>query len=157
MRMNAAAKDKVGQALVVQTNDIQVNYTPAATPAREANYYLLGDFNNWKYNQAVKMDDKGNGIYEATITVTADNCYWRIFGQKAVDDQDIDQSLGCATNGSTATEDFVVWNNPQTMLLEKAASMSLPSTQSLPLYREGTDFRIVYDRSHYNWGAAPSD
>ena len=119
MRMNAAAKDKVGQALVVQTNDIQVNYTPAATPAREANYYLLGDFNNWKYNQAVKMDDKGNGIYEATITVTADNCYWRIFGQKAVDEQDNDQSLGCATNGSTATEDFVVWNNPQTMLLEK--------------------------------------
>ena len=48
MRMNAAAKDKVGQALVVQTNDIQVNYTPAATPAREANYYLLGDFNNGK-------------------------------------------------------------------------------------------------------------
>ena len=150
MRMNAAAKDKVGQALVVQTNDIQVNYTPAATPAREANYYLLGDFNNWKYNQAVKMDDKGNGIYEATITVTADNCYWRIFGQKAVDEQDNDQSLGCATNGSTATEDFVVWNNPPGLgddaFGENRQVCDYFRRSQLPLYREGFDLRIVYDR-----------
>lgn len=158
MRMNAAAKDKVGQALVVQTNDIQVNYTPAATPAREANYYLLGDFNNWKYDQAVKMDDKGNGIYEATITVTADNCYWRIFGQKAVDEQDNDQSLGCATNGSTATEDFVVWNNPQTMLLEKTGKYVITFDAVNFRYTvKGLISELYMTGSHYNWGAAPSD
>ncbi|MBR1643945.1 MAG: DUF5115 domain-containing protein [Bacteroidales bacterium] len=94
--LKGAAVDGEGQAVRVETNAIDFTYRPIPTPDVEEEYYLVGGFNNWNLSPSgsIKMEAKGNGVFEAVVNDVPENCYWKVFGKAAVEAADWDYGFG---------------------------------------------------------------
>lgn len=106
-----------GQALAaeVASNEVAVRYLPAATPAAEGGYYILGDFCGWSADKAMPMTDKGGGVFEAEFEATADSWY-KFFPASAITtDVNWDAAIGSNIDGDTSAENFLVWSNAQAL------------------------------------------
>ncbi len=155
LSVEAVGSTAEGEAFSATSNEVTLKYTPGATPELESAYYLVGDFNSWTLDKSVPLADKGNGLFQATVTVPA-NCYWKIFGESAIDAQDWSQALGCAVNGSTATSDFVSWNQGS-----EVQSMMIGQAGEYVITFDAVNFRytvapkvdeLYFTGSYYNWG-----
>lgn len=140
LQLKTQCKTNTGTSYLGSGNEVDLKFTPVPTPEREASYYLVGGFNNWALDKSVPMVDKGNGVYEAVVTAGAD-CYWKIFGEKAVDAQDWGQALGNAVNGNEASTGFVTWNDGA-------------EPQAMKIAAEG-DYVITFDAVNYTYRCVP--
>lgn len=161
LSLNVAAKNAKGTSFSVKSNEVAAAYTPGPTPEVESAYYLVGGFNNWVLDKSVPMTAKGDGTFQATVEVTAGDCYWKIFGAKAVAAADWSQGLGCVTNGSTATSDFIKWNDGA-----EAQSMMIKEAGTYIITFDAVNFRysvapkvaeLYFTGSNYNWGGSAAD
>jgi len=106
-----AAVDGEGQAYALTSNDVTVTYKATALPdqAHESAYYYVGGYNGWNLSSPTPMTANGDGTYSCTIEI-GDGEWYKFAAQSTVDAVDWNTVLGCETNGSTATSDFLVLN-----------------------------------------------
>lgn len=105
------------QGLSVESEEMEISLTPNATPEIDPKgYVMMGDWQNWTITTATKMEDKGNGIYQAKVTTTKDENWFKFYGAspfEGASNSDWDAvnavEMGCQVNGDKATKNFIVW------------------------------------------------
>ena len=102
------ALDEDGVGLSFSTNEISLDYLTAPLPdcASEEAYYYIGGYNGWDLASPVAMTDNGDGTFSVTLEV-GDSEWFKFVPQSAVGG-DWTGLLGCSSDGSTATSDFLV-------------------------------------------------
>lgn len=115
LSLTASVVLPAGQAVKAGSNEVTVSYLPAATPAAESAYYILGDFCGWTATTALPMTDKGNGVFEAEFEATADSWYKFFPGSAITTDVDWNAAIGSDTDGDMSESNFLTWNNAQAL------------------------------------------
>lgn len=98
-----------GQALSVESSDVEISLTPATPLAIDPEgYYIVGDFNGWA---AAKMEKVGDNLYqyEYVNETGADQYYKFMLGTYKDYNWQEGHILGCAENGDTSRSLFAVW------------------------------------------------
>ncbi len=110
--------------------ELKQNETPIPTPEIDRNgYYILGDIENvgWTPSKGLMMEDKGNGIYTATITTTNDENWFKFYGATGFstdDNWDLvnKYQYGCQVNGDAATFNMLEWKDVKTPTIAGAGT-----------------------------------
>ena len=110
--------------------ELKQNETPIPTPEIDPKgYYLLGDIENvgWTPSKGLMMEDKGNGIYTATITTTNDENWFKFYGATGFSTDDnwdlVNQyQYGCQVNGDAATFNMLEWKDVKTPTIAGAGT-----------------------------------
>ena len=136
-----AMKNDKGEAFPVNVEPMTVSYSPAALPAnaKESAYYYVGGFNNWDLSNPTPFVDKGDGIFELTITI-GDSEWFAFAPQSAVDNQDWNALFRAPSNGCTDTFGFL--DND-------------PSTGWSFQCEKGGKYTFSLDMVNYTWSYAP--
>lgn len=110
--------------------ELKQNETPIPTPEIDPKgYYILGDIENvgWTPSKGLMMEDKGNGIYTATVTTTNDENWFKFYGAtgfSADDNWDLvnQYQYGCQVNGDAATFNMLEWKDVKTPTIAGAGT-----------------------------------
>lgn len=110
--------------------ELKQNETPIPTPEIDSKgYYILGDIENvgWTPSKGLMMEDKGNGIYTATVTTTNDENWFKFYGATgfSIDDNwDLvnQYQYGCQVNGDAATFNMLEWKDVKTPTIAGAGT-----------------------------------
>lgn len=110
--------------------ELKQNETPIPTPEIDPKgYYILGDIENvgWTPSKGLMMEDKGNGIYTATITTTNDENWFKFYGATGFstdDNWDLvnKYQYGCQVNGDAATFNMLEWKDVKTPTIAGAGT-----------------------------------
>ncbi len=105
------------QGLSVESEEMEISLTPNTTPEIDPKgYVMMGEWQNWTITTATKMEDKGNGVYQAKVTTTKDENWFKFYAASPFDgagDSDWDSvnavQMGCRENGDKATKNLLVW------------------------------------------------
>ena len=102
------ATDEDGVGVAFTTNEVTLDYLTAPLPdcASESAYYYIGGYNGWDLDAPVEMTDNGDGTFSVTLEV-GDSEWFKFVPASAVGG-DWTGLLGCSSDGSTATSDFLV-------------------------------------------------
>ena len=121
----------------LETNEVALTYTAEALPsqAKENAYYYFGGYNGWDLNNPTAMEANGDGTFSVILT-TGDDEWFKFVPQSAVGG-DWSGLLGCATNGSEETNDFLVLNG-ESMKVAK-----------------GGDYKFTIDPVNFTYTVAP--
>ena len=67
------------QGLSVESEEIEISLTPLniAPEIDPKGYVMMGDWQSWTITSATPMTAKGNGIYQAKVTTTADENWFK--------------------------------------------------------------------------------
>ena len=105
-----------GQGLSVESEEMEISLTPNATPELDPKgYVMMGEWQSWTIASPTQMEDKGDGIYQAKITTTKDENWFKFYpaspfeGNTGNWDPINAVEMGCQVNGDKATENFIVW------------------------------------------------
>ena len=98
-----------GAAVPAVAAPVSINFLPAPLPAstKDAAFYYIGTSQGWNISNCTPLTDNGDGTWSAKITV-GDSDWFKFIPQSAVDAADWTGLYGCAENGSTAMNDFIV-------------------------------------------------
>ena len=149
-----------GTAIVAQmvSNLVQFNYTAKALPAesKEKSFYLIGTNNGWALDATAPFEDLGDGKYSYIIEV-ADNHWFKIAPQSAVDEQSWDHVIGNPEDGSTAVSGFLtVGGSSGAMVIEKAGMYEITVDVVNWTYTVSSYSEILYYAGDANgWGHDP--
>lgn len=110
--------------------ELKQNETPIPTPEIDPKgYYILGDIENvgWTPSKGLMMEDKGNGIYTATVTTTNDENWFKFYGATGFSTDDnwnlVNQyQYGCQVNGDAATFNMLEWKDVKTPTIAGAGT-----------------------------------
>lgn len=111
--------------------ELKQNETPIPTPEIDPKgYYLLGDFENvgWTPSKGLMMEDKGNGIYTATVTTSNEENWFKFYGATGFSTDDNNWDLvnkyqyGCQVNGDAATFNMLEWKDVKTPTIAGAGT-----------------------------------
>lgn len=111
--------------------ELKQNETPIPTPEIDPKgYYILGDIENvgWTPSKGLMMEDKGNGIYTATVTTTNDENWFKFYGATGFSTDDNNWDLvnkyqyGCQVNGDAATFNMLEWKDVKTPTIAGAGT-----------------------------------
>lgn len=110
--------------------ELKQNETPIPTPEIDPKgYYILGDIENvgWTPSKGLMMEDKGNGIYTATVTTTNDENWFKFYGATGFstdDNWDLvnKYQYGCQVNGDAATFNMLEWKDVKTPTIAGAGT-----------------------------------
>lgn len=83
LQVKASIVTAAGQASSVTGNVLDVTVKTKTLPIEEG-YYLVGDVNGWNQNAPLKLDAKGNGIFELVVMVDKDASNVKIIPQSGV-------------------------------------------------------------------------
>lgn len=107
-----------GQGLSVESEEAEISLTPLniAPEIDPKGYVMMGDWQSWTITSATPMTAKGDGIYQAKVTTTADENWFKFYAASPFDgatDSDWDAvnavQMGCRENGDKATKNLLVW------------------------------------------------
>lgn len=157
-----AMKTERGESFPLSVEPFIVNYTPAALPANasEEAYYFIGSANGWDLAAPTPFVSKGDGKYELTIELTADE--WFAFApQSAVDNQDWNALFRAPSNGCEDQTGFLD-SDPTTgfSFNHKDDSESREYTFVLDMVNytysyARTVHSLYYSGDANSWGASP--
>ncbi len=111
-----------GEGVPYVAGPVKINYTPKPLPAstKDAAFYYIGTSQGWNIGNCTPLSDNGDGTWSAIITVGNDD-WFKFIPQSAVDAGDWSGLYGCAENGSTAANDFIVYEG-ESMKVEQAGT-----------------------------------
>lgn len=111
--------------------ELKQNETPIPTPEIDPKgYYILGDIENvgWTPSKGLMMEDKGNGIYTATVTTSNEENWFKFYGATGFSTDDNNWDLvnkyqyGCQVNGDAATFNMLEWKDVKTPTIAGAGT-----------------------------------
>ena len=142
-----------GSAFRTTSAPVAVSYLQETPPAVENAYYLIGVL-GWTAGDLLPMQDKGNGVFEATFELTGDT-WFKIFPQSALVGGSInwDALLGSSIDGDTSSDAFVTWKGVQAF---KAGAGKSKVTIDMVNWRysiKPVSAELYLTGSEYGWGA----
>lgn len=142
-----------GSAFRTTSAPVAVSYLQETPPAVESAYYLIGVL-GWTAGDLLPMQDKGNGVFEATFELTGDT-WFKIFPQSALVGGNInwDAVLGSSVDGDTSSDAFVTWKGAQAF---KAGAGKSKVTIDMVNWRysiKPVSAELYLTGSEYGWGA----
>ncbi len=142
-----------GSAFRTTSAPVAVSYLQETPPAVESAYYLIGVL-GWTAGDLLPMQDKGNGVFEATFELTGDT-WFKIFPQSALVGGNInwDAVLGSSVDGDTSRDAFVTWKGAQAF---KAGAGKSKVTIDMVNWRysiKPVSAELYLTGSEYGWGA----
>ncbi|MDY2974666.1 MAG: DUF5115 domain-containing protein [Alloprevotella sp.] len=141
-----------GSAFRTTSAPVAVSYLQETPPAVESAYYLIGVL-GWTAGDLLPMQDKGNGVFEATFELTGDT-WFKIFPQSALVGGNInwDAVLGSSIDGDTSSDAFVTWKGAQAF---KAGAGKSKVTIDMVNWRysiKPVSAELYLTGSEYGWG-----
>lgn len=120
IRINAYVTTTDGQTSLARSNAFEIKVTPEA-PLIEAEYYFIGDANNWSIDNLddYKFTHSGNDVYDdpvfTYVVYTADACNFKIVPKSSKEAASWDGVLGNAIDQNPDAEGALIIENSQAM------------------------------------------
>lgn len=153
-----------GQALAVESEEMQISLTPVTPLAVDPNgYYIVGDFNKWQPEEMKKVDDY---IYQYEYeNVEGEDQYYKfLLGTYKDWEWEKGHVVGCAENGDTSRSLFAVWGEsgeqpgaPIANIKGKVIIQLDVLNYRIDVIDNNAPTELFMTGSAYNWGKTTED